>query len=117
MKGNAAAVPNLDAVASGRYIQTPLSRPLSPSEAATVGDSLEEALSLLQSGGRAVHRALLDQPVLAALTTPGAALLWGAAVETVSEGGAESLQSLLEGIVEAAAVISAAVFSKAALGL
>ena len=82
-----------------------------------MGDSLEEALSLLQSGGRAVHRALLDQPMLAALTTPGAALLWGAAVETVSEGGAESLQSLLEGIVEAAAVISAAVFSKAALGL
>ena len=82
-----------------------------------VGDSLEEALSLLQSGGRVAHRALLDQPVLTALAVPGAALLWGAAVETVSEGGAESVQSLLEGIVEAAAAISAAVFSKAALGL
>ena len=108
-------VPNLDVVPSGRY--TRLSRRLSSAEATVVGEQLEEALSLLKSGGRASHRVLLDQPLLTALATPGAALLWAAALETLAEGGTESIQSLLANVVEAAGVISAAVFSNAALGL
>ena len=100
-----------------QLLATRLSRRLSPSEATVVGEQLEEALSLLQSGGRVAHRALLDQPMLAALAVPGAALLWGAALETLAERGTESIQSLLANVVEAAGVISAAVFSNAALGL
>ena len=79
--------------------------------------SRARASALLQSGGRESRRALLDQPLLTALATPGAALLWGAALETLAERGTESIQSLLANVVEAAGVISAAVFSNAALGL
>ena len=100
-----------------QLLATHLSRRLSSAEATVVGEQLEEALSLLKSGGRASHRALLDQPLLTALATPGAALLWGAALETLAERGTESIQSLLANVVEAAGVISAAVFSNAALGL
>ena len=114
LKGNVAAVPNLDVVSSGRY--THLSRRLSSAEATVVGDALEEALSLLQSGGRASHRAVLDAPLLTALTTPGAALLWAAALETLAERGTESVRALMTRVVEAAGVLSAAVFSNAALG-
>ena len=104
-----------------KLLSTRLSRGLSSAEATVVGGQLEEALSLLQSGGRESHRALLEKPLLTALATPGTALLWGAALETVmleivSEGGAESVQTLMASVVEAAATIAAAVFSTAALG-
>ena len=97
-------------------LATHLSRRLSSAEATVVGEQLEEALSLLKSGGRASHRALLDQPLLTALATPGAALLWAAALETLAEGGTESVRALMASVVEAAGVLSAAVFSNAALG-
>lgn len=109
----------MDVVPSGRY--TRLSRRLSSAEITVVGEQLEEALSLLQSDSRESHRALLEKPLLTALAVPGTALLWAAALETVmletvSEGGAESVQMLMASVVEASASVAAAVFSSAALG-
>ena len=105
-----------------QLLATRLSRGLSSAEITVVGEQLEEALSLLQSDGRESHRALLEKPLLTALAVPGTALLWAAALETVtletvSEGGAESVRMLMTSVVEAAASVAAAVFSTAALGI
>ena len=97
-----------------RVIERRLSYQLSPSEAATVANALDEGLSVLQAGGEAARQQLLGGNVLIALTSQGGAWLWAATLEA-TEQPAASIGALATAIVEGCSAMAATLFASAAM--
>jgi hypothetical protein len=87
-----------------------LARPLAATEAAALTEALVEALGVLQSGGVAAQRALLDAPLGRALLSPSAAYVWATVAET-AERDVSTVAAFGDTVVSAAATISGALFA------
>ena len=90
----------------------PLRRQLLPAEVTAIDDALDTASGILQEGGAATRRALLQSNVLTALTNPGAAFLWATSVEK-SEGGIASVDAFADGIISSCSDIASVLFASA----
>ena len=97
-----------------RVIERRLNHQLSPSEAVTVVNALDEGLSVLQAGGEAARQRLLASNVLMALTSQGGAWLWAATLEA-TEQPAASIGALATAIVEGCSAMAATLFASAAM--
>jgi hypothetical protein len=90
-------------------------RALDAAESHSVGDALNESLSILQTGDAAARASLLDAPMLDALLNPGAAQAWASAVEVATEEGdaAQSVAALAAALVSACSTVAAGLFVSA----
>ncbi|MDC0526074.1 hypothetical protein OAO87_03650 [bacterium] len=98
-----------------RLLEARLSRRLTALESAELDEVLRESLSLLQAGGDEVQRQILAADLGSALLVPGAAHLWGCAVEA-AEGDVRSVAAFAEALRNTASEVASALFATA-LGL
>ena len=111
------ASPSIDATASlaqnaTRIVQSRLGRPMTTEENASITNAMMEALSILTTGGEAVHRARLGEPVLNSLAVASSAQLWASlldAIETVGrDGSAFEVASVATALTEAVSTVVSA---------
>ena len=93
-------------------LESRLSRPLTSAENTRLGDTLAEALSVLQSGGDDARRQVLAAPMRRALLSPGAAQVWASAVEA-AEGDVQTVSAFCTLLSNSASTIAGVVFATA----
>ena len=96
-----------------RLVELRLQHPLSSDDVATLASALDEALSLLQSGGSNERRQLITSASFtAAMATSGAAQLWACCMEVV-ERSVIDVAATAQAVVAACSAIAAMLFSTA----
>ena len=99
-----------------RLLGRRMHRALDAAERHAVDVALDESLSLLQAGGAAARKALLDASILSALGSPGgAAQIWASAMEVTTEEGeaTQSVAALAAALVSACSTVAAVLFASA----
>jgi hypothetical protein len=96
-----------------RLAEMRLRRPLSSDDIAALANSLDEGLSLLQSGGAEERRQLLGAASFtAAIATSGAAQLWACCME-VAERPVTDVAAVAQAVIAACSAVAAMLFSAA----
>ena len=97
-----------------RLVRMRMSRELRVDEADAVAAAIDEALSLLQTGGAAARGQLLAMDLADALVVQAGAWVWAVAVEA-SASNTPTAAAIAAAIVDGASAVAAMLFTRAAV--